>query len=174
MPKSPAQAKPAKANPSKRENSSAKRSDANSLGLEDYDFEESIGYWLTLASQAYQNALADELAPHGITFRQCQVLGWLVRFGELSQVDLAQRMMIEPATLVGVLDRMERDKLICRTSAPKDRRRKIIQLDVRAQEVWSTVILCARNVRTRAISKATPRQIATLKKLLKLVLAQFN
>ena len=48
-----------------------------------YDFEESIGYWLILSSQAYRRVISEELAPHGITFRQAQVLGCLVHLGEL-------------------------------------------------------------------------------------------
>ena len=42
-----------------------------------YDFEESIGYWLTMTTQAYHRAVGEELAPHGITYRQSMVLaGW--------------------------------------------------------------------------------------------------
>jgi hypothetical protein len=35
-----------------------------------YDFEESIGYWLTLSTQAFHRAVSEEVAPHGITYRQ--------------------------------------------------------------------------------------------------------
>jgi len=49
---------------------------------------------MVLASQAYQHALSDELTPYGITFRQCQVLGWLAVEGELSQVDLASSCLL--------------------------------------------------------------------------------
>jgi MarR family transcriptional regulator, transcriptional regulator for hemolysin len=142
-------------------------------GLE-YDFEESVGYWMVLAAQAFQKALNDELAPHGITFRQCQVLGWLALDGELSQVDLASRMMIEPATLVGVLDRMERDGLIYRQATATDRRRKMIRVSPQAKDVWAKVVCCARKVRSRAVVGLTPNQVHGLIKTLRTVLGNLS
>lgn len=92
----------------------------------EYDFEQSVGFWLTVATQTYHRALQNELAPQGITFRQSQVLGWLMREKDISQVDLAARMMIEAPTLAGVLDRMERDGMIIRRNCTADRRRKLV------------------------------------------------
>lgn len=141
---------------------------------EGYDFEESVGYWMVLASQAFQNSLSNELAPHGITFRQCQVLGWIALEGELSQVQLASRMMIEPATLVGVLDRMERDGLICRIASVADRRCKMICASRQAKHVWEKVACCARKVRARAVHGLTPNQVKVLKKTLRIVLGNLS
>ena len=70
-----------------------------------YDFEESVGYWVVLTARAFRKALDEELAPHGITLAQWQVVGWLATEGELSQADLAARMEVEPPTLKGILDR---------------------------------------------------------------------
>jgi MarR family transcriptional regulator for hemolysin len=83
-------------------------------------------------------------------------------------------MMIEPATMVGVLDRMERDQWIRRVATPSDRRRKMIQLNARAAEVWSQVAVCARRVRAQAAQGLTPRQIAAFKKTIKLILANLR
>ena len=142
--------------------------------LEEYDFEESVGYWLVLAARALQKSLSEELAPHGVTYRQAQVLGWLALEGELSQVALAERMMIEPATLVGVLNRMERDELICRVTSPFDRRRKIVRVSDRAGEIWSKVIVCARRVRGRAVKGLSDRQVKTLRRTLHVVLGNLE
>jgi MarR family transcriptional regulator for hemolysin len=136
----------------------------------EYDFEASIGYWIVLSSQAFQKALNDELAPHGITYRQSQVLGWLALEGELSQVELAARMMIEPATLVRVLDRMERDQWISRSTTSADRRRKVIRANAQATVVWGKVAACARRVRAHAAQGLSERQLNQLKKTLKIVL----
>ncbi|MCA9198119.1 MAG: MarR family transcriptional regulator [Planctomycetales bacterium] len=135
-----------------------------------YDFEASIGYWIVLTSQAFQKALTDELQPHGLTYRQSQVLGWLVIDGELSQVELANRMMIEPATLVGVLDRMERDSLIRRCSSTGDRRRKVIRLTPQSSGVWEKVVQCAKRIRQQATQGLSDRQLAALIKSLRIVL----
>jgi MarR family transcriptional regulator for hemolysin len=131
-----------------------------------YDFESSIGAWLTLTTQTYHRAVSDELAPHGITYRQSMVLGWLALEGELSQTELASKMMVEPPTLVGILDRMERDGWITRHNCPGDRRKKIIRTNPAAEPVWERIVECAQRVRRRAIEGLSERDLATLKKLL--------
>jgi MarR family transcriptional regulator for hemolysin len=131
-----------------------------------YDFEQSIGYWLVRASQAYERAMNAELAPRGITLRQCQVLGCLALYGELSQTELAERVHVEPPTLVGILDRMERDGWISRHDCATDRRKKMIRPQPQAEPVWSEITDCARRVRARATSTLSPEQLAQLKELL--------
>ncbi len=150
--------------------SETKRQDGSQAELQSYDFERSVGYWLILAARAYQKAFDVELAPHRLTYRQAQVLGWLVLDGELSQVELADRMMIEPATLVGVLDRMQRDGLIRRTAACGDRRRKVIQISGDAGEVWGNVIGCAKRIRARATDGLSDRQLASFFKTAQTIL----
>ncbi len=88
-----------------------------------HDFEGYVGYWICMASRAFERAMNEELAPSGITYRQCQVLAWLAIDGNLSQTDLAERMRIEPPTLVGILDRMEREGWVRRESDTSDRRK---------------------------------------------------
>lgn len=131
-----------------------------------YDFEESIGYWITMASHALQRALNEELAPHGLTYRQSHVLGWLALKGELSQTELARRMMIEPPTLVRILDRMERDGWIQREDCPTDRRKKLIRPRAEAVPVWKQIVACAKRVRARAGRGLTRDELRTLKRLL--------
>jgi MarR family transcriptional regulator for hemolysin len=124
-----------------------------------YDFEESIGYWVVMAFQALERALGEELAQHGITVRQWQVLAWLAIEGDLSQSELAERMGIEAPTLVGILDRMERDDWITRRECPDDRRRKLVRPTDRVQPVWSKMVACARRVRARATQGIDPEMV---------------
>jgi MarR family transcriptional regulator for hemolysin len=134
-----------------------------------YDFDESIGCWLTQTSQAYHRALNDELAPHGITFRQCQVLGWLAHAGELTQVELAAKLEIEPPTLAGILDRMDRAGWVCRCVCEDDRRKKIVTIGPRAEPVWEKIVQCALHVRSVASTGLTPEEVLELKRLLSVV-----
>ncbi len=126
-----------------------------------YDFEESVGYWITITSHFYQGALNQELVPYGITFRQFQVIGWLVYEGPLSQVDLADRMMIEPPTLVRILDRMERDDWIKRESDPLDRRRKVVKVLPEAKPVWLKMVSCLKRLRKKATQGMTEDEVET-------------
>lgn len=135
----------------------------------DYDFQNSVGHWICSAARLVERSMNTELEPEGITFRQCQVLAWLSRDGALPQIELAERMNIEPATLVSVLDRMERDGWIERTACPDDRRRKIIRPLAKAEPAWEKIVACARRVRSRASQGLSGDEQRTLKRLLSIV-----
>lgn len=135
----------------------------------EYDFENSAGFWIMTTAHEYERAFNDELAPEGITLRQCQVLGLLALSGPQSQNELAERMRIEPPTLVGILDRMERDGWIRRTACPTDRRRKLIQPLAAAKPVWARIVRVARRLRARATRGMSTADKASLRRLLKQV-----
>ncbi|MGE3803593.1 MAG: MarR family winged helix-turn-helix transcriptional regulator [Gemmataceae bacterium] len=132
----------------------------------EYDFEESIGFWIVMTSRQWEKALNDELAPHNITYRQVQVLGWLALDGELTQSQIAERMRIEAPTLTNILDRMERDRWIARVTSAQDRRKKIVKPTPRVQPVWAKIVKAARRVRGRATAGLNPKDIALVKKIL--------
>lgn len=135
-----------------------------------YDFHNSIGYWLCITATAMQEALNEELSRHGITYRQFQVLGWLVHDGDnVTQADLAARMRIEPPTLVGLLDRMEQQGWIARTNCPGDRRKKIVRVAPAAEEVWETMVAALVRVRDRATANLTAEQADSLKEMLQTI-----
>lgn len=140
----------------------------------EYDFENSIGFWIMTTAHEYQRAVNDELAPTGITYRQCQVLGFLALEGPLAQAELADRMHLEPATLVGILDRMERDGWIKRLACKHDRRRKLIHPQPSAKPVWSKIVACVRRVRAKAMQGMKASELATLKRLLGRVRKNLN
>ena len=140
----------------------------------EYDFENSAGFWICTASNSFQRAFNEELAPQGVTFRQAQVLGCLALEGELSQTDLADRMRIEPPTLVGILDRMERDGWIRRDGDKRDRRRKLIQAMPAAKPAWSKVVAAAKRVRTKATRGLSETDLAEMRRLLGVVRANLD
>lgn len=124
-----------------------------------YDFEDSIGFLVFIASHAIEQSLNEELRPHGITFRQWQVLAAIGYLGEnASQGDIADRLGIESATLVGVLDRMERDGWIRRHPCPTDRRKKLVKTTDRVEPVWETMVECGHRVRQRALEGIGQRE----------------
>ena len=135
----------------------------------EHDFHDSIGCAVAMTAQALERALNEELAPHGITYRRWQVLGWLALRGEITQTELAGLMRIEPATLVGVLDRMERDGWITRQVSGTDRRKKFIRPTWRVEPVWKKITAACRRVRARATAGLTPKQLERTKDVLALM-----
>lgn len=132
----------------------------------EYDFENSLGYWVCATAHDLARSLNEELAEHGITLRQWEVLATLSLAREQSQSELAERLKIEAPTLVGVLDRMERDGWIVRRADPSDRRRKIIQATQQVEPAWHKMIECAKHVRQRATAGLSHDELETLRVLL--------
>lgn len=129
-----------------------------------YDFEESVGCWVTLTTHALRRALGTELAKENITLRQWEVLAWLSFQEEQSQVELAERLGIEAPTLAGILNRMERDGWLERTCCQKDRRKKRIRPTAQAEAVWTRMVECCRRVREQAIEGIPAEDLACLKR----------
>ncbi len=128
-----------------------------------YDFEDSIGYWVMSTAHEISRVMNQELAAHGITFRQWEVLVWLSIHGEQSQSVLAERMLVEPPTLVGVLDRMERDGWIERAPVEGDRRKKQIRVTSKVEPMWAKMVACAHRMRSKAAGDLTPSQLTAMR-----------
>ena len=131
-----------------------------------YDFNESVGYWIFSTAHEMSRCMNEELAAHGITYRQWEVLAVVSCVGEMSQSELAEKLRIEAPTLVGVLDRMERDGWIQRVADPSDRRRKIIRPTEQVEPVWNKMVQCALRVRGKATQGFTPEELETSRSLL--------
>ncbi len=139
-----------------------------------YEFEETIGHWLCTTHHAFMVTLRDQLTPHNITYRQMEILGWLALGGPLSQAELANRMLIEPPSLVGTLDRMEASGLLERKVCADDRRKNMIEPLPAAEKVWEQIGACARQVRDQATEGMTNEEIDMLKSLLETVRNNFT
>jgi len=129
-----------------------------------YDFEQSVGYWVAVTAHAIRRALDTELARESITFRQWEVLAWISIAGDQSQAELADRLGIEAPTLAGILARMERDGWLERRACPMDRRKKRIRATSKAEAVWSRMVECCRRVRSRATEGLSDDDLRTLKR----------
>lgn len=129
----------------------------------EYDFQNSVNYWIGLTAHGIERVVNSELAPHGITFRQVQVLACIALKEERSQIDLAEDLRIEPSTLVRVLDSMEKKELIERHPAPDDRRKKLIRAGTKVKPIWETIVGCGEGVRRQAIKGISTRELDSLK-----------
>jgi DNA-binding MarR family transcriptional regulator len=97
------------------------------------------------------------------------VLGWLALEGELCQRDLADRLQVEPPSLVSQLDRMEADGWIERVACRRDRRKNLVRPTPGVLPVWSKIVACAKRVRERATRGFDARHLELLKTLLEAV-----
>jgi MarR family transcriptional regulator for hemolysin len=140
----------------------------------EFDFEKSVGYWVFATTHEMCRAMNEELSAHGITYRQWEVLAWISKAGGQSQSELAERMLIEPPTLVGVLDRMERDGWIERIPADGDRRKKLVRATPRVEPLWAKMVACAHRVRAKAVQNLRPEQLGDLRDILATIRENLN
>jgi DNA-binding MarR family transcriptional regulator len=140
----------------------------------EYDFEKSIGYWVASTAHALRRALDVELSRESITFRQWEVLAWIVAEGEQSQVELADRLCIEAPTLAGIVSRMERDGWLVRFACPDDRRCKRIRVTEKAEQVWNKAVECCLRVRTQATDGISEHDLAGFRRVCSTILANLG
>lgn len=130
----------------------------------EYDFDQSVGYWITMANQSIRRVLSQRLVEQEVTLRQFEVLVWLARSAEYSQSQLAECMGIEPPTLAGVVSRMERDGWIVKTNCEDDRRRCRLRPTAKSEAIWNRSVTLAHEVRAQAIAGISPADLETLQR----------
>ena len=132
----------------------------------EYDFHNSVGYWIFSSAQLLSQRLNSELAEQNITFRQWEVLCCVSYEGEISQATLAESMKVEAPTLAGILDRMERDGWIERVTDPKDARRKLIRPSKKVDPVWEQMVSIGHLVNNDATQGLDAKELNQLKQIL--------
>lgn len=100
------------------------------------------------------------MAEHGLSDAKAVPLMTLLRHGDLiPQGVLAERVGIEGATIVRVVDELEKDGLILRVADDADRRVKLIQLTEEGRTVATKVEKSAARLRTQFLSDFDAEQV---------------
>lgn len=126
----------------------------------------SFGYLARYAHRAFVKALTDELEPRGLLAAQWSVLRVLWDIEGLTQVELADRMRVEKASLTGVLDGMERRGLIKRTRNGDDRRKINITLTAEGRKLKAELLPHALKINRKATRGMSDAEASELRRLL--------
>ena len=89
----------------------------------------------------------------------------------LKVIELGKKAGLEPSTMTGLLDRMERDGLVSRTMDPRDRRVLRIYLSETGQNVRDPVLKVIDDVLADVFAGISKEDISHTKNLLRHVLA---
>ena len=132
-----------------------------------------LGFLLVDAARLYRARIdrAFDQAGLGLTAGEARTLAHVNINPGLRQGALAERMNIEPMTMVGFLDRLESQGLITRDPDPTDRRAKIVRLTEAAAPLLEKVTAAAAAAREEALAGLTPRQRDVLRLALEQVRA---
>jgi DNA-binding MarR family transcriptional regulator len=93
---------------------------------------EELLFEINETARALRRAFDQRAASLGVTRAQWRVLARLKREPGLRQVDLAERLDMEPITLCRIVDRLEDAGLVDRLSDPSDRRAWRLELTGKA------------------------------------------
>ncbi|WP_335948312.1 MULTISPECIES: MarR family winged helix-turn-helix transcriptional regulator [Salipiger] len=96
--------------------------------MADPKFTEQLGYLIARANRLIEEDLSKRLQSNGIAIEQYRVLKSLEEEGPLPMGRLAERVLVEPATLTKIIDRMVRDNLVFRVPDEQDRRKVRVAL----------------------------------------------
>lgn len=145
--------------------------------LEDFlpaSSEQSLGYQIRYAYRAFVKALAEELGPYRVTTGQWSALRVLWEEEGLSQVELAQRMMVEKASLTAVLKALAAGGLITRTRNSDDRRKVNIFLTASGRRLKSKILPVVGKINRRATRRLSGADVHHLHTLLARVMTNLQ
>ena len=95
--------------------------------------------------QILQSAVDTALRPHGLTFARYEALVLLLfsRQGSLPMKVMGQRLQLHPTSVTNIVDRLEADQLVERTTHPTDRRTTLVAITEsgRQRQKMATVAL---------------------------------
>lgn len=128
--------------------------------------DESLGYLLNYAAKLINRAHVACLAQHDITLGQWAVLLFLWHTDGLTQTQLSRRVALEDATMVRMIDHMERDGLVRRVRNPHDRRQLNIFLTDHGRALREVLIPCAQAGNAAAVRDLTDPERELLLSLL--------
>jgi MarR family transcriptional regulator, transcriptional regulator for hemolysin len=129
---------------------------------------DSIPLLLSDVTRMFWRRLEAAMRADGLEFTagEARALVQAHRAGSLRQAQLAERMCIEPMTLVGVLDRLEKRGLLVRTADPDDRRAKLVSLAEGAAPLVDRILAVALGVKGEVSADLDADEIETLRHLL--------
>lgn len=121
-----------------------------------------FGRRLFRLGQSWRREVDSQMRRFGLTDATWRPLFYLGRFGDgMRQTDLAAALDIEGPSLVRLLDALEAQALLARTSDPTDRRVKNLHLTPAGQKTYRRVADAYAKIRDHLLRDVAPDDITT-------------
>jgi DNA-binding MarR family transcriptional regulator len=127
---------------------------------------ESLAWEIGETSHALRRAFDRRAAEVGVTRAQWRVLAHLGRIAGQKQVELAERMDIEPITLCRIVDRLDEAGLVERRRDPTDRRAWQLFNTAKAEPLLERLHALAEQMGAEAFAGLAMEEIETVRRLL--------
>jgi MarR family transcriptional regulator, transcriptional regulator for hemolysin len=135
--------------------------------MQEYDFENSIGFLVNKTARAFVKSLDLELREKvGVTVGQWKVIVMLVKQNGLTQKETADKLGLEGPTLIPIIDKMEKGGLLVRRVDSSDRRNNRIYRTEKADVLWDRMVECATKVRQASVKDISEENILIMRNVL--------
>jgi MarR family transcriptional regulator, organic hydroperoxide resistance regulator len=131
--------------------------------------EDCLSFYLGKAYQRVTQAAKQRLAPYGVTPVQYALLKVLWEKDNQSGAELSERLLLDSATMTGLLDRLEHAGLIERKAHATDRRVNRVVLTVRGRDLQEPLDREMDQMNRDFLGELPPEQAKLLRELLTII-----
>ena len=128
-------------------------------------FSAGIGYAVRHTHKALSRRLAYELAQVGISFGHYYYLRALFEANGISQMELSERVGVDPTTVVTVVDTLERQNIVERRKDPDDRRKALIYLTPKGRKLRRPLLAAIGAAQANALVGISAAEIETFRRV---------
>src|SRR5271155_2222744 len=125
-----------------------------------------VGFHIRLAYGAVYRHFMETFAHLGLTQKQVSVLWLIDDHPDIAQTDLAQRMRMDRATTMGIVDRLEQRSYLRRGKSSSGGRKQTLNLTVAGRRILHTAKSAIRKHETWLKSRFSASETAALIELL--------
>jgi MarR family transcriptional regulator, organic hydroperoxide resistance regulator len=137
-------------------------------------FSAGIGYAVRHTHKALSRRLAYELAQAGISFGHYYYLRALFEANGISQMELSERVGVDPTTVVTVVDTLERANVVERRKDPTDRRKALIYLTPKGRKLRRPLLAAIAAAQANALVGISAADIETFRRVALRVIDNLN
>jgi len=123
-----------------------------------YILQDQVGHLLRRAHQRNTQIFLEVFEEAGLTPTQWAALAMLAEEGAASQNALGRMTAMDPATIQGVIRRLEERGLITREADPDDKRRTMLKLSADGEALAAALTTAAKAVSDRHLAALTTEE----------------
>lgn len=129
-----------------------------------------IGFLLSKAAQKIKSNADEELETYNISSQHFGVLIYLNQIENVSQIDIANALLIDRTTMVKIIDQLENENYVQRLKNPTDRRKYNIVISNEGKQLLAKVEKRIKEIEQEFLSPLSKDEvnnlISNLKKLI--------
>lgn len=132
----------------------------------DYRLDSQIGFLLRRAHQYASEVFQSKIGARNLTPQQFSVLVTLLERREIAQTKLGDQVAMDPATVLGVVQRLAQRGLVAVRTDPADGRRRLVQLTHDGHELARELVEIGPEISRDTLAGLTDKEQRDLLRLL--------